>query len=63
MEYGGQWRSGRKLIHEFLSVRAVSKFQDYQRKHAYRLLTRLAESPNGFYDHTELCVFLNVSLL
>ena len=57
MEYGGQWRSGRKLIHEFLGVSAVSKFQDYQRKHAYRLLTRLAESPNDFYDHAELYVF------
>ena len=57
MEYGSQWRSGRKLIHEFLSLRTIPKFQDNQRKHAYRLLTRLAECPNDFYDHAELCVF------
>jgi hypothetical protein len=54
MEYGNLWRNSRKLLHEFLNVRAVTEFDDYQRKHAHRLLSRLVESPQNFFDHAEL---------
>ena len=54
MGYGDLWKKGRRLFHEFLNARATIKFDDYQRKHAYRLLLGLAESPEDFSDHIEL---------
>ena len=54
MRYGSLWKNSRRLLHEFLNARAVIKFDDYQRKHAYRLLLHLAESPEKFADHIEL---------
>lgn len=54
MEYGSRWRNGRRLVHEFLNTRAVTNFDDYQRKHAYRLLLLLAESPEDFINHIQL---------
>ena len=54
IEYGNMWKSRRKLLHKFLNVRAVTQFDDYQRKHAYRLLSNLAVSPERFLDHAEL---------
>ena len=53
MECGSQWRSARRLLHKFLNVRAVTRFDDYQRKHAYRFLSHLVESPDHFFHHTE----------
>ena len=52
--YGNQWRRGRRLFHEFLNIKAVTKFDGYQYKHAYRFLSRLAEAPDGFLDHAQL---------
>lgn len=57
MGYGNLWRNSRRLLHEFLNPRAVTEFDEYQRKHAYRFLARLADSPEGFFDHAELWVF------
>lgn len=57
MEHGNLWKSSRRLFHEFLNARAVTNFDRYQRKHAYRFLLHLTESPNDFLDHTELWVF------
>ena len=56
MQYGSQWRNCRKLFHEFMNVRAVTNFDDYQRKHTHGLLLHLAESPDNFLDHIELYV-------
>ena len=52
--YGIQWRRCRRLFHEFLNVNAVSRFDDYLSKHTYRFLSRLAETPDDFLDHTHL---------
>ena len=54
MEYGSYWRNGRRLLHEFLNARAVTRFDDYHRKHAHRLVLGLADSPEAFADHTDL---------
>jgi cytochrome P450 len=54
MEYGARWRNCRRLVYEFLNPKAVTNFDDYQRKHAYRFLSKLAESPEDFLDHAEL---------
>ena len=54
MSYGNPWRDGRRLLHEFLNPRAVTNFDDYQRKHAYRLPLQLVESPENLSDHVEL---------
>ena len=54
--YGNQWRRARRLFHEFLNVNAVTNFDRYQHKHAYRFLSRLAETPEDFFDHAKLCV-------
>lgn len=59
MEYGNLWKNSRRLLHEFLSPKAVTRFDDYERKHAYRLLLHLSESPDDFSDHIELWVFSN----
>lgn len=56
MGYGNQWRSCRKLLHEFLNPKVVANFDEYQRKHSHRLLLRLAESPEEFHDHIEFAV-------
>ena len=58
MEYGNLWRSSRRLLHEFLNMRAVIEFDEYQRKHAIRMLSHLGESPDRFFNHAELYVFL-----
>lgn len=54
MGYGSLWKNCRRLLHEFLNARAVTKFDEYQRKHTDRLLSRLAEVPEDFPDHIEL---------
>ena len=54
MEYGELWKNCRKLFHEFLNARAATKFNDYQRKHAYRLLLHLVETPEELFGHIEL---------
>lgn len=54
MQYGELWKNGRKLLHEFFNPRAVTEYDEHQRKHAHRLLLRLGESPEHFLDHAEL---------
>ena len=56
MKHGSHWRNGRRLLHEFLSARAVTNFDGCQRKHAYRFCLRLTESPESFLDHAKLWV-------
>ncbi|KAF9646067.1 cytochrome P450 [Thelephora ganbajun] len=51
--YGSRWRRCRKLFHEFLNVNAVSRFDNYLDKHTRRFLSRLAETPDNFLDHTQ----------
>ena len=63
MKYGNEWRNARRLLHEFMNPRAVTTFDDYQRKHAYRFLLRLAETPGDFLNHIELWVLPTVVLL
>ena len=55
MEYGSLWRNSRRVLHEFLNLRAVTNLDDYQRKHAHRLLLHLVESPSSI---TLNCRFL-----
>ena len=57
--YGNRWRSGRRLFHEFLDPKAVTNFDGYQYKYTYRFLSRLADTPDDFFDHAQLCVSLN----
>ena len=52
--YGSHWRRCRRLFHEFLNVKAVSKFDDYVNKHTRRFLSQLAETPDSFLDHIQL---------
>jgi len=55
--YGAQWRICRRLVHEFLNVNAVSRFDNHLNKHTCRFLSRLAETPAGFLGHIRLSVF------
>ena len=56
--YGSKWRKGRRLFHEFFNMKAVTNFDDYQRKHARRFISRLSQTPEDFLDHAQLCVLL-----
>lgn len=58
LEYGNKWRRGRRLFHEFFNMKAVASFDDYQRKHARRFVSRLSQTPEDFLDHAQLCVSL-----
>ena len=59
-DYGSRLRRGRRLFHEFFSMKAITNFDDYQRKYAYRFLSRLAETPDKFLDHAQLYVSLRM---
>lgn len=54
--YGNRWRKCRRLFHEFLNMKVVSRFDDCIDKHIRRFLFRLAETPDGFLGHTQLWV-------
>jgi len=54
--YGDEWRRCRRLLHEFLNLKVVSRFDDYVTKHTRRFLSQLAETPDDFLDHTQLYV-------
>ena len=54
MRYGSGWRNGRKLLHDFLNIRAVENLSEYQRKSAHLLLSRLVKSPEDFFGHIKL---------
>ena len=55
--YGSKWKRGRRLFYEFFNVKAVDSFDDYQRKHARRFISRLSQTPEDFLAHSQLCVF------
>ena len=61
--YGTKWRKGRRLFHEFFNMKAVTNFDDYQRKNAYRFLFRLSQTPEDFLTHAQLYVFLRMRFL
>jgi len=54
--YGSKWRRRRRLFHESFNMKAVMDFDDHQHKHACRFLLQLAETPEKFLDHAQLCV-------
>ena len=56
--YGTRWRKGRRLFHEFFNMRAVTNFDDHQRKYARRFISRLAQTPDNFLGHAQLYVSL-----
>ena len=56
VNYGSQWRRGRRLFHEFFNAKAVTAFDGHQRRYAHRFLSRLAQTPDEFLGHAQLCV-------
>ena len=61
VKYGGPWRRGRRLFHEFFNAKAVTAFDDHQHKYAHRFLSRLAQTPDEFLGHARLCVSLQTT--
>ena len=61
--YGTEWRKGRRLFHEFFNMKAVTKFDDCQRKHAYRFLSHLSQTPEDFLAHAQLYMFPRIQPL
>ena len=55
--YRTEWKKGRRLFHEFFNMKAVTKFDDWQRKHAHRFLCRLSQTPEDFLAHAQLYTF------
>jgi len=51
--YGSHWRRCRRLFHEFLNMKVVSRYDDHLKKHSRRFLSRLAETPENFLGHTQ----------
>ncbi|KAF9653254.1 CyP450 monooxygenase [Thelephora ganbajun] len=49
--YGDRWRSSRRLLHEFLSIRATNTYDDQQHYYSRDFLLRIAESPQDLWDH------------
>ena len=54
--YGSKWKRGRRLFHEFFNVKEVTNFDDHQRKHARRFISRLSQTPEDFLSHSQLSV-------
>ena len=54
LPYGAKWRKARRLFHEFFNVKAVTNFDNCQRKHAYRFISRLSQTPENFFAHAQL---------
>ena len=50
MRYGDLWRLHRRLLQQYLNMRAVVAFQPHQAKAAANLLIDLAEEPVNFPD-------------
>ena len=57
LQYGSKWRKTRRLFHEFFNMKAIINFDDYQRKHTYRFISRLSQTPEDFLSHAQLYVF------
>ena len=56
MSYGDRWRTRHRLSHEVLNERLAGSFDDHQYKYTYRLLSRLLEAPESFFQEAELYV-------
>ena len=56
MPYGNRWRTHRRLFHRFFNVSAVERFDPQLFKGVRTFLSRIAESPEDFADHTRLYV-------
>ena len=63
LQYGSKWRKGRRLFHEFFNMKAVTNFDDYQRKHTYRFISCLSQTPEDFLAHAQLYVFPKIWFL
>lgn len=53
-DYGDRWKSGRRLLHEFLNIRAVENYDSQQYHHSRDFILRLSESPENLWDHVKL---------
>ncbi|KAF9784339.1 cytochrome P450 [Thelephora terrestris] len=53
-KYGDRWKTSRRLLHEFLNVRATSTYDDQQHYYSRDLILRIAESPDKLWDHLKL---------
>ena len=54
-EYGDAWRQARKLLDRGLRPGAAATYRPVQQERVRVLMTRLLATPNGFWDHIELC--------
>ena len=63
LQYGSKWRKGRRLFHEFFNMKATTNFDNYQRKHAYRFISRLSQTPEDFLAHAQLYTFPRILFL
>ena len=57
-DYGDRWKSGRRLLHEFLNIRAVKDYDSQQYHHSRDFILRLSESPEDLWDHMKLWVLV-----
>jgi len=53
-DYGDRWKSGRRLLHEFLNIRAVKDYDNQQYYNSRDFILRLSESPEDLWDHVKL---------
>lgn len=54
MSYGAPWRARRRLCHEALNVRLSKSFDGHHTKYVHRLLSRLLEEPENFFQELDL---------
>ena len=54
IDYGDRWRSGRRLLHEFLNMKASKDYDDQQYYYSRDFILRLSESPDDLWDHMHL---------
>jgi len=52
--YNDQWKSGRRLFHEFLNPGASKNYDDLQYHYVRDMILRLAESPDGLWGILKL---------
>ncbi|KAI5843189.1 cytochrome P450 [Tricharina praecox] len=51
MEYGPEWRSQRKLVHNLLNIRRSISYQPVQDFESKQVIFDMLDNPSGFYDH------------
>lgn len=54
MEYGAEWRAGRKLEHIALGPAAVHQYEPMQETFAATLAKDILETPDQFYELVRL---------